>query len=42
VKHASHPILPEILIVTDATEEKEGHKPHRGLADKLPSELLSL
>lgn len=39
VKHASHPILPEIIIVTDNTETKSGYKPHKGLADKLPKDF---
>ena len=41
VKHASHPILPEILIVTDKCESSNGYKQYKGLADKLPSDLLS-
>ena len=39
VKHASHPILPEILIVTDNTETDNGYKLHKGLADKLPKDF---
>lgn len=39
VKHASHPVIPEILIVTDKTETKSGYKPHKGLADKLPKDF---
>ena len=39
-KHASHPIIPDLLIVTDSTEISKGATPMYGMRDELPSILL--
>lgn len=35
VKHVSHPVIPDMLIVYDSTEVSNGAKPHNGMKDIL-------